>query len=153
MYDDCGNSSVGRASRCQRECREFESRFPLQISPLVVVYEPRVQPRGFSFSTGRYFWLGGRVVMQRPAKPSTPVRFRPQPPFFTPRSGPGGGIGRHKGLKIPRGRLRAGSSPAPGTIWRCLPSVHQQESANAQTENFRNALKCACHAEYLGGMK
>ena len=26
--------------------------------------------------------LGGRVVMQRPAKPSTPVRFRPQPPFL-----------------------------------------------------------------------
>ncbi len=27
----CGSSSAGRASRCQRECREFESRFPLQI--------------------------------------------------------------------------------------------------------------------------
>ena len=26
-------------------------------------------------------WLGGRVVMQRPAKPCTPVRFRPQPPY------------------------------------------------------------------------
>ena len=32
---------------------------------------------------------------------------------------PGGGIGRHKGLKIPRGKLRAGSSPAPGTISLC----------------------------------
>ena len=31
--------------------------------------------------------------------------------------GPGGGIGRHKGLKIPRRKLRAGSSPAPGTIF------------------------------------
>jgi hypothetical protein len=29
---------------------------------------------------------------------------------------PGGGIGRHKGLKIPRLYGRAGSSPAPGTI-------------------------------------
>ena len=29
---------------------------------------------------------------------------------------PGGGIGRHKGLKIPRRKLRAGSSPALGTI-------------------------------------
>ena len=29
---------------------------------------------------------------------------------------PGGGIGRHKGLKIPRRKLRAGSSPASGTI-------------------------------------
>ena len=27
---------------------------------------------------------------------------------------PGGGIGRRKGLKIPRVRARAGSSPAPG---------------------------------------
>ena len=26
----------------------------------------------------------------------------------------GGGIGRHKGLKIPRQQWRAGSSPAPG---------------------------------------
>ena len=54
--------------------------------------------------------------MQRPAKPSTPVRFRLQPPYFL-LSRPGGGIGRHKGLKIPRGKLRAGSSPAPGTIF------------------------------------
>jgi hypothetical protein len=28
---------------------------------------------------------------------------------------PGGEIGRRKGLKIPRRKLRAGSSPAPGT--------------------------------------
>jgi hypothetical protein len=26
-------------------------------------------------------WPGGRVVMQRPAKPRTPVRFRPWPPL------------------------------------------------------------------------
>ena len=31
----------------------------------------------------RIFRLGGRVVMQRPAKPCTPVRFRPQPPYAT----------------------------------------------------------------------
>ncbi len=31
---------------------------------------------------------------------------------------PGGGIGRHKGLKIPRRKLRAGSSPALGT--KCI---------------------------------
>ena len=30
---------------------------------------------------------------------------------------PGGGIGRHKGFKIPRRQLRAGSSPALGTIF------------------------------------
>ncbi len=33
---------------------------------------------------------------------------------------PDGGIGRHKGLKIPRLRGRAGSTPAPGTIFRWL---------------------------------
>ena len=31
---------------------------------------------------------------------------------------PGGGIGRHKGLKIPRRQLRAGSSPASGTNFK-----------------------------------
>ena len=34
-------------------------------------------------------------------------------------SSPGGGIGRHKGLKIPRRQLRAGSSPALGTKIIC----------------------------------
>ncbi len=53
----------------------------------------------------RFLRLRGRVVIQRPAKPWTPVRFRPQPPFIYMDiiyHGPGGGIGRHKGLKIPR---------------------------------------------------
>ena len=36
--------------------------------------------------------------------------------YNTQQSGPSGGIGRHKGLKIPRRQLRAGSSPASGTI-------------------------------------
>ena len=54
--------------------------------------------------------------MQRPAKPWTPVRFRPQPPNICSKLCPGGGIGRHKGLKIPRLNGRAGSIPAPGTI-------------------------------------
>ena len=72
-------------------------------------------------------WLGGRVVMQRIANPCTPVRFRPQPPteleLMLNEYCPGGGIGRHKGLKIPRRKLRAGSSPAPGTnyeLWIIL---------------------------------
>ena len=93
--------------------------------------------------------LSGRVVMQRPAKPLTSVRFRAQPPFslqypFCARMAaidkmrrriasrqlvesrrlrflqerfrcPDGGIGRRKGLKIPRWQHRAGSNPAPGT--------------------------------------
>ena len=35
---------------------------------------------------------------------------------FSASNSPGGEIGRHKGLKIPRRKLRAGSSPALGTI-------------------------------------
>ncbi len=57
--------------------------------------------------------------MQRPAKPSTPVRIRPRPPNLNLKmpivSSPGGEIGRRKGLKIPRDYSRAGSSPASGT--------------------------------------
>lgn len=33
---------------------------------------------------------------------------------------PGGEIGRHKGFKIPRTQVRAGSSPAPGTTFLLL---------------------------------
>ena len=42
---------------------------------------------------------------------------------------PGGEIGRHKGLKIPRRKLRAGSSPALGTI-TCLKKTHEVISSN-----------------------
>ncbi len=31
LYNLCGSNSVGRVSRCQRDCRGFESRLPLQI--------------------------------------------------------------------------------------------------------------------------
>jgi hypothetical protein len=32
------------------------------------------------YTMSEFNWLDGRVVMQRPAKPLTPVRFRIQPP-------------------------------------------------------------------------
>ncbi len=35
--------------------------------------------------------------------------------FHIEEFGPGGETGRRKGLKIPRGQPRAGSTPAPGT--------------------------------------
>ena len=38
---------------------------------------------------------------------------------------PGGEIGRHKGLKIPRRKLRAGSIPASGTTYS--PANHSRE--------------------------
>ena len=62
-------------------------------------------------------WQGGRVVMQRPAKPWTSVRFRSLPPRIL---GPGGGIGRRYGLKIRCPKGRAGSSPALGTKFNYL---------------------------------
>ncbi len=59
------------------------------------------------------------MAMQRFAKPWTPVRFRSQPPI-----GPGGGIGRRKGLKIPRERSRAGSIPASGTNYHFKMEIY-----------------------------
>jgi len=88
----CGNSSVGRARPCQGRGREFESRFPLQFSA-----KPRLTGVLFFRSNLRSLrsrctkqWPGGRVVMQRPAKPRTPVRFRPWPPLRTKTQAPPG---------------------------------------------------------------
>ena len=57
--------------------------------------------------------------MQRPAKPWTPVQFRPPPPHDgVYKFSRDGGTGRRKGLKIPREHnSRAGSIPARGTIF------------------------------------
>ena len=46
---------------------------------------------------------------------------------------PGGGIGRHKGLKIPRWKQHDGSSPSPGTIQQQQynDSIAQQDRATA----------------------
>ena len=106
-----GNSSAGRARPCQGRGREFESRFPLQIH-LLRRTSPKSEKPGISQRVLGFFicikipiqnsrlrtsniaqgdkiashWLDGRVVMQRPAKPCTPVRFRVQPPIFQIRS-------------------------------------------------------------------
>ena len=69
----------GRAPPCQGGGREFESRFPLQLR------------------------RHSQAVRQRSAKPSSPVRFWVPPPYFFLSSCRGGGTGRRKGLKIPRG--------------------------------------------------
>ena len=88
----------GRALPCQGKCREFESRLPLHI------------------------WHHGQVVRQSSAKASLPSSNLGGASnknssckcksFFIRRCG---GIGRHKGLKIPRGQPRTGSSPVTGT--------------------------------------
>ena len=98
----CGNSSVGRAQPCQGWGREFESRFPLHDDCHYVIH------LFVQIVFMCCIWRGGRVVMQRPAKPWTPVRFRPPPPcsivFICTIFGAcrDGGTGRRKGLKIPR---------------------------------------------------
>ncbi len=63
-------------------------------------------------SRSSLIWRHSQVVRQRSAKSLSPVQIRVSPPTFRCRSG---GIGRHKGLKIPRAFARAGSSPASGT--------------------------------------
>ncbi len=57
--------------------------------------------------------LCGRVVMQRPAKPCTPVRFRPQPPKSSIAQ-----VAKQvdaRDLKSLGPKVRAGSIPALGT--------------------------------------
>lgn len=60
-------------------------------------------------------WRVGRVVMQRIANPYTSVQVRDASSNIR-FMGPDGGIGRHKGLKIPRPYGYAGSNPAPGSL-------------------------------------
>ncbi len=59
------------------------------------------------------FRLGGRVVMQRPAKPSMPVRFRPQPPHPCSYAQVAKSVDARDLKSLGFGR--AGSSPALGT--------------------------------------
>ena len=89
----------GRALPCQGKCREFESRLPLHF----------FYKRGLTYQ-GKELWHHSQAVRLGSAKPSSTVRFRVVPPICR-----SGGIGRRKGLKIPRRHLRAGSSPASGT--------------------------------------
>jgi hypothetical protein len=61
------------------------------------------------------------MVMQRPAKPRTPVRFRLQPPcFWYARVAKQVDARDLKSLDHLNGR--AGSIPAPGTIFLLIPS-------------------------------
>ena len=52
-------------------------------------------------------------------------------------SGPGGGIGRRMGLKIPGSRERAGSSPAPGTSDHAPLPPEKQEWLRALSPRLR----------------
>ena len=84
-----GNSSVGRAQPCQGWGREFESRFPLQRSMSLSVSLRYRLPKDFGWVAE---WLCSGLQ-------SRGRRFDSDPSLS---HCPGGGIGRRKGLKIPR---------------------------------------------------
>ena len=108
-----GNSSVGRAIPCQGIGRRFEPGFPLQ----------NLEPR---FVRGFIFWMYefGMIVTLAEWQSGYAAVCKTVDLGSIPGSAskskycvcPGGGIGRRKGLKIPRLNRRAGSIPAPGTI-------------------------------------
>ena len=81
----------GRALPCQGEGRGSESRFPLHSTKANISV-------CLIFLKGR--WHHSQAVRQRSAKPSSPVRFWVVPPTICRC----GGIGRRKGLKIPRSK-------------------------------------------------
>ena len=105
----CGNGSV-----VERRLAKANVASSNLVSRSIFLY------RVFSLMSGRH----RQVVRLRSAKPSSPVQIWVAPPkklcvtyrrafkFNIRRCG---GIGRRKGLKIPRSNIRAGSSPASGT--------------------------------------
>lgn len=101
----CGNSSVGRARPCQGRGREFESRFSLQFKSIGVKRMLAEKPKKFGALTKRL--CSGLQIRLVRFDSGTRLQFFPSPD---------GGIGRHKGFKIPRRSRCAGSSPAPGTM-------------------------------------
>ena len=99
----CGNSSVGRARPCQGRGREFESRFPLQIKDM---RSSGCQFEKFYGALAKRLCSGLQIRLVR-FDSGTRLHFLPWPD---------GGIGRHKGFKIPRRSRCVGSSPTPATM-------------------------------------
>ena len=65
---EVGSSRLLSRSRFSRESPLTDAALPFRLTGCAPSRAPLAP------------WRGGRVVMQRPAKPSTPVRFRPPPP-------------------------------------------------------------------------
>ena len=80
-----------------------------------------------------------KAVIQRIANSYSPVRLWNAPPQT---SRPGGEIGRHKGLKIPRTlKVRTGSTPVPGTINSPFESPSKIEKPNKYYSENLNFFK------------
>ncbi len=63
---------------------------------------------------------------------------------------PGGGIGRHKGFKIPRRSRCAGSSPARGTIKDNATLAQLVERNLAKVEVTSSNLVCRSKLLFIG---
>ncbi len=91
---------------------------------------------GFDRRPGR----GGRVVMQRPAKPSTPVRFRPPPP---------------EASAVKRcSRRRARSAPDRTTLTPWIPCRRERAGAvgyGAGVPGYTTDAQCADSADHARG--
>ena len=107
-FEDCGNSSVGRAQPCQGWGRRFEPGFPLQL----LFYDNNLAE-----------WQSGN------AADCKSVNAGSIPTSASISICRGGEIGRHTRLKILRPNSRAGSIPARGTIFLrafCVLSIATQ---------------------------
>ncbi len=62
---------------------------------------------------------------------------------------PGGGIGRHKGFKIPRRSRCAGSSPARGTIKDNATLAQLVERNLAKVEVTSSNLVCRSKSQFI----
>ncbi len=104
----CGSSSAGRASPCQGEGRGFESRLPLKITPDAGVN-----------TIGIFFVATFGVLKLNILETKYELRDLSKKRVFCP----GGGTGRHAGLKIlfaaTRVRVRFPSGALrPSNFWR-----------------------------------
>ena len=90
----CGNSSVGRASAFQAECREFEPRFPLQL-----------------FMRHQLSWQSTRLLIVL-----SQVQILYDAPFFCG----DGGIGRRARLRIQCPRRESSSLSLRTTLKKIL---------------------------------
>ena len=88
-----------------------------------------------------------KAVIQRIANSYSPVRLWNAPPQT---SCPGGEIGRHKGLKIPRTlKVRTGSTPVPGTNSKISPPMAMNAFLNNSLDDFSKSVNSSISSSSL----
>ncbi len=90
-------------------------------------------------------WPGGRVVMQRPAKPRTPVRFRPWPPLRSgceqPQKPAAGGFFVGFARKVARAKPRATTGNCCLWRWPAL-RIRPREGSNGRSRGAHRVRRC-----------